>query len=549
MTEDFLNDDLLFSQIEDELNREKGLYEDNFFNKMSPIACWSEKESTPEAIEKRLAKIKDDFWAWDKTYFPPDAYDEYKEPGFFHKELYQLTTLKDKIAHIVMGPRDTAKTSLFKRIIIYNMIYGLRKYIGFGSGTLVAPEQFIYDVEVFLRNNPRINTDYKLKIKQAPGGALHVISDVRSNPMGSFLEPISEKRTTRGGSKNLLDRYDMIIVTDLESLMSSLDPDKVQNRIDKIDEMRSSLSRNGVLIAEGNNFDIRTAMNQMRIQETKGILPNTTKLHVYKAWDSTRKGYAKSIWYARFPAKSEDEMRKLMKVKDDYDWAGNYQQTPKQKGADIFPPEYYAEWNTLPNDLKSIMYNDPNLSKKLKGDTTTAGALAFSASEQKFYVLPHIICKPYSDSNKLIEDFISIRDKLKEMGIYVRAMLFDGNVSQESQWTQHVLNYSKLKNIPVPPIDYKHYKVDDLTKNAETIWKQNSILFPPNFKDSEMGERFYNQLIGFAGKKAGKKDDAPDWLICAIEGLHELHLVSYAGAYKLADQIHTVKRKNGFQRF
>ena len=177
------------------------------------------------------------------------------------------------------------------------------------------------------------------------------------------------------------------------------------------------------------------------------------------------------------------------------------------------------------------------------------GSLAFSPSTQKFYVLPGLICQAYSDPNELINDTLMLRETTKRNGIYIRVLGFDGNVSQESHWTQHVRNFSRLKGIPVPGIEYKKYHVDALTKNAEKVYKNKEVFFPPGFKDSETGERFWKQFNSFAGKKRNKKDDAPDWFICALELLYELRLVFYTGNFNLSNAVHSISKRDLKNRF
>ena len=189
----------------------------------------------------------------------------------------------------------------------------------------------------------------------------------------------------------------------------------------------------------------------------------------------------------------------------------------------IFKRQYYQEWDYLPSDAMGVVYCDPNLSKKGKGDTTAIVKLLYSQSTNNFYIAD-AKCDTYSDSNELLKDYLFMRDER------ARWLGFDGNVSQESSWSQHVRNFCSIHNIPSPIIEYKRYRVDDLSKNAQMLWNEGRLLFPPNFYKSASGEKFLQQLYVFAGKRNSKlKDDAPDGLICSVEfiiesGLATLHL-------------------------
>lgn len=189
----------------------------------------------------------------------------------------------------------------------------------------------------------------------------------------------------------------------------------------------------------------------------------------------------------------------------------------------LFKRDYFDEYNDLPSDVRGIVYCDPNLSKKNKGDTTAICKLLFSPSTQLYYV-EDVICQSYDDANVLLRDLFNLYHNDQRL----IGLAFDGNVSQESQWTQHVRNFAINYNTPVPIIDYKHYNVDDLAKNASIIWAEGRIKFRAGIRHTRSGEEFLGQLYSFTGKKNSKsfgnrnnKDDAPDSLICSIQALFE----------------------------
>jgi len=90
------------------------------------------------------------------------------------------------------------------------------------------------------------------------------------------------------------------------------------------------------------------------------------------------------------------------------------------------------------------------LSKKGKGNTTAIVPLLYSPSEE-LYFIPAVVCKSFSDSNLLLDSLIELKTSTGN----IAAFGFDGNVTQESTWTQHVRNYCKIKGVPFPTIEYK----------------------------------------------------------------------------------------------
>ena len=495
---------------------------------MQDVQPFPDAEMTEKAKEKRIEKSKQDFWYWDKTYFTPDAYDDYAEPGWFQKELVQYAERRDKKAIIIHGPRDSAKTITYKKRFFYDLLHGNRRFMGFGSEVVTTGEDFLTDLVYLYELNPRLRNDYKIDWIEQSQERLFARSNV--NPKGTFVVPLSARRSSRG-KQRMFFRFDYIYITDLENEKSPKSKEARDDRIKFVNEARTSLSKNGVLIWEGNNFDPDLAMNQLFDEDEKGLLSEQFEMHRYSAWDETRIYYKMSIWYKRYPATTEAEMRAHLKPLDDYDWAGNYQGKPKRKSGDQFPDTYYHEWESLPNDLKSVLYADPNLSLKGKGDTTAITNLGFSPSTQLFYIV-NARCKSYSDSNDLLKDYLILKKEADDMEVRVLDCSFDGNVTQESQWTNNIRNFVKIEGFPYPPITFCHYVVDDIVTPVSADWKKDKFRFPPGFKKTKEGSEYCRQHFGFKTKKEKKKDDAPDSMICAYTRLSEIGIIVILGGNK-----------------
>jgi hypothetical protein len=299
--------------------------------------------------------------------------------------------------------------------------------------------------------------------------------------------------------------------------------------MDRINEMRGSLSKSGVLIWEANNFKVDSLSNQLVDELDKGILSDNIEVHLFAAWDGKRPPTQRSLWQSRFPAKSEEELKKLCKPKDDYDWDGNFQGRPREKSGDIFPDTYYREWDKLPDDIQAVIYTDPNTSEKSKGDTTAISSFGFSSSTQQFYVTG-ARCRSYFHSNELLTDILKLQSQEVNRGVDIITLGMDGNVTQESNWKNNISNYILIHKVPYPVVLFRKYTVDNLATNLESLWKENKILFPPGFAQTEEGKEFMKQFFGFRLKKAKKKDDGPDSIICAYTLLVELGI-----AYILTD--------------
>jgi len=500
---------------------------------LKPVDGWTGEDATPEARERRLAESDADFWAWDAYYYPTYLYDDYAPSGQFHRNLVSVADCTDKCAHIWMGPRECAKTVTMKKKFVYNMLHGKRKYMALGGETLLPAMNALEDIMTFIDTNDRIKYDYSIVWLQASQNALFIKTNM--NKHGTYVSPVSLDRSTKAMQRNV-SRLDFVYVTDAENITSSLTKDAIAQRIAWINEARTSLTKNGTLLWEGNNFDPRCAMNHLLTEQERGILSEYFILHIYPAWgvfpsngnvaagftpaDVTLSGVEGSVWPERYPATSEAEMKSMCKPMDEYDWCGNYQQKPRIKSGDIFPDTFYQEWKELPDDLKGVIYADQNCSLKGKGDTTAVTALAWSPSTMSYYVYgAH--CKSYSNPNKLLMDIIVLRGLTEDI-VSGRHVGFDGNVSQEATWTNNVRNFVQINEFPFPPIHYKKYKVDDITKGVQSVYQDGKLFFPPGFRILPEGKEYTDQLFAFQGKKAGKTDDAPDSLVCAFELLTEI---------------------------
>ena len=181
----------------------------------------------------------------------------------------------------------------------------------------------------------------------------------------------------------------------------------------------------------------------------------------------------------------------------------------------------YQHYNELPNRRIGLLYCDPNVALKGKGDTTAIVKLYYSLTDGKFYI-SDVVCRSFSNPNDLLDTLGNL------LSADCRKIGFDGNFAQESHWTSHVRSYSQEKGLPFPIIDYKRYRVDDTSKTTQYLWNDKQIYFNPNIEETEDGKRFINQVLQFNGKKRtekGQHDDAPDALICAINYMFDLGFV------------------------
>lgn len=479
-------------------------------NLMSPTPPFATAETTKQAVEKRK-KQSSDFFVFEDIYFPKQMYSEgYYPNAEFHKEIVNIFNQSE--FHLILSGRGFGKTVTAKKVLIHKLLHNDNfNFIGILSENLVQARRIMASIGLLIHDNPRIMSDYKPQFQEFNGDNI-VFRLPKSNKIKCLI-PLSEGRSARGSSMGF-DRLDAVFGDDFITNTSSLTDDGKFKQRATLNETYGSIKRDGGLYLCGNNFDVKCLYNEYVIEKKDGVLPPFIHLHIYPAWDS------KSLWYERYPANSEAELKSMIKPADDMDWNGNYQQDPQPARGFIYHalPQFYAE---LPRDAAGIIYCDPNLSLKEKGDSTAVLVLMFSGTTQKFYMVD-CRCKSYSDSNQLLDDITELRKKHGANKLHVLG--FDGNVSQESTWTDHVRKWQRKNNLPYARIEYKRYRTDEFIKSYSPLWNNGDVLCSEHFRTNEEGKEFIQQMYRFKGKakkQSGVKIDGGDCFTCSMQLLHE----------------------------
>lgn len=493
----------------------------------SAASAWSEKEATRQRIDARRAAAcaPNGFWAFDRDYFPPEMYDGQYAPANrqFHGAIITATEQQGRRCTLILGPHDHAKSAMVYKKVIHAALTGQRHYIGLVSETLTTPRSILDAVAGFLQRNARIRHDYP-DLDIVVDAADELFLRTREN-RGTWIKCFSEFRSPRGTNVELFQRPDLVCVEDFENMMSPLDAEAVERRRRKLAEYQSALAEDGCLVQTANNFAEECVANQMLTEYRDGNLDPSWNVLVFAAWkergdqvDNKRLG---PLWPERYVASSEAELKTLLHPMDDATWDGSYQQRPRKPSGRYFLSAHYAEWNELPEDILALVWCDPNLAVKSKGDTTAMLALAFSRTTGRKYILEPR-CRSFADSNDLLDAYMHIVARLYELRIPILGLGFEGVVSQESHWTSHVRNYCALHGIPVPRLEFRHYNVSVVAGNTQIEFGKGAFLFPQGFAKTEEGKVFCQQLWSFTGtKRSGHKDDAPDALISANEFLFD----------------------------
>lgn len=467
---------------------------------------------TKKSIEERKRLSTLSFWNFDKFYFPEILYEDFALPNKMLKDIVTSSTKPG--FYIFLGPRKHGKTVTAKKLLLWLLLTGRVNTAGVYSETIFKSSKILKNIFLILSQNTKILQDYKFEVITANSDEFQIkMLDGQNNSIRT-LAAFSEGRSLRGYS-DIFSRPQFLLGDDVETLESSFSSSAVEQRVMKLSEAFHSLNKNGTFLILANDFINTSAVHQLRIQKENNLLPKDWEVFSYKAFNKI------PLWHQKFGKISEAQLKDILKPLSESDWQANFQNNPVPPDGDFFKRDLYSNYFQLPVDARGIIYCDPNLSKKSLGNTTAVVPLFYSPSTDSYYI-PEVVCKSFSDSNALIDSVFNLKSSYKN----IQGIAFDGNVTQESTWTQHVKNYCRLNSFPFPHIEYKRYRVNDLAKNLQLAYADSRIKFAPDFSKTIDGERFLAQFFSFSGtKKDGGSDDAPDALICAFEFIHERKLV------------------------
>jgi hypothetical protein len=502
------------------INKSIQTFSDDVSNKaeLQAVEAWPTKERTENKRLARIVRAEKNFWDFDKFYFTPNMYsDGYAKPCNMHRELVRQFDIPG--VHIDLAPRKHGKTVTLKKASIWQFLTGqLDVGMVFSESLYPNATDMLKDIAELIKENERILHDYNPVFKESNAEQFQFRTMAKGTEhFWRYCAAFSEGRSTRGYIRKFnrpLKGYG----DDIETLTSSFGKEPVKKRIELIGEAFSTLRDNGTIIVAGNDVDRRGAMHQLRIEQEEGVIARHWHVNVWKAWSK------KPLWKARYPATNESQIKLMLKPRNEADYQTTFQMNPTLPEGTFFKLREFHYIDEIPRDARGVVYVDPNLAKKKQGDTTAMTVLLWSPSLLK-KIVARVRCKSFSESNELLDIALALRLTIPG----VRAIGFDGNVNQESAWTNNIRNWCRIKKAPFPRVHYYRFHVDDLAKNTQADWKDDNFVFMRNIFNDDEGHEWLMQVLAFDGKKANKTDDAPDSFICADEMLNQLHLCKRKG--------------------
>src|SRR3990167_849220 len=185
----------------------------------------------------------------------------YETPGFhfgMYEDFRRLTEGNySELAWIIF--RESAKTSLAKIGIVWQLCYRKKRYINYDSYDKDNSEAALFDVAVQLQTNKKLIDDFGQLYN--PESNRKGISKMKR--LGNFIteneikiEAFSTQEPTRGrvwiDKKQEAHRPDMYVLDDIETVKTRRSPVVQQSIKDHISELRAGLGPTGAVLYLGN---------------------------------------------------------------------------------------------------------------------------------------------------------------------------------------------------------------------------------------------------------------------------------------------------------
>lgn len=520
-----------FSLLEEKmLEREVRLKEDAMLGKglSSLPPDWNRTR------EKRIARSKDDFFYFARTYFT----DEFNYPfSRHHKQMIADALSMERLIHVYAAPRDFGKTMLFRAFKIWCAVFGKKRFYGKVSDTIDLVINDYRRVRTILKHHPKIIADFGTIISDEwdTMHSFHVPRH-RYNTTGTYFSAYSATVTARGELAET--RLDFLEFDDFEDFSTSINPDVSVRKIEIIErDFLPALASTGCGVYLGNNARTTCIINLLiELTDTDRYAQHPAfRVHCIDAWDDKNN---RPTWHERYTYDSEEAMRSALHMPLSV-WNAEMRQKPSPPEGARFAMKDWRSYDRLPDDCRGIIFCDPAFGET--SDFKTAVVMLYSPRTKKFYV-PECFVRRCGWEQYFLWMY-DVYQRWRQCILYIG---WESNFAQ-AQYLQFKSIYDSTKHMPELPIRHikvegdKFYRIEQL----ETPYALGLIAFARDFLSSRDGVEAQSQLIGYVGKKnAQHRVDFPDalssayrecWTI-AIHTQTHTPVIDFGGRRRSADR-------------
>lgn len=178
------------------------------------------RDSSPEAIANRWERSAEpDYFG--RTYLPHYAE---SDPAPFHDDLAEMLAWPERHVFAVHGPREHAKSSVARIVLLSELVRGETQYVLFGSETLKLARGHVRAFKMELERNARLKADFRPVVDQwsEQDGVLEVTVTPRATGVSSTfrIEAVSWGTQVKGKLWMAL-RPQKALVDDFENTRTS----------------------------------------------------------------------------------------------------------------------------------------------------------------------------------------------------------------------------------------------------------------------------------------------------------------------------------------
>lgn len=473
----------------------KKMTEQQFEKKLDLLINSIKKEATPfvgDTTEQntRVAKAKNDFFFFAKTYFPHYIRSPF---GDGHRLMHQETEKRGQITAIA-GFRGLGKTTQLS--IIKPIWLALKEEIYFNTKVAKSDEKAAERTAAIRAEflfNQRIIQDFGEQVNPMTS-----ISDFTTKSGCRFLA-LGYKSSIRG-VLHMTHRPDYIDIDDLEDHQSFNERIAKEKLQFVTEEAYGAMEdANGYLIWLGNLTHQKSALNLFKRSTESGEFAGR-KILIIKIDD----GHFNPTWHEKH---TKDQLIKIYQTVGRFGYERHYRMNPIVEGLKFKEEwiKYYDPREYLNARFdKIVTYTDPSLGEKATSDYKATMTVGFIGG--KYVLLEHRLRKE------------SIIDMLKYL--YDVHHRYNSHLFMESNFWQKILwdfipkmaeQYGYL--LPVRGVENRETKALRIER-LEPYFEWGWLLFP-NIVNEEL-ELLKDQLLGFPNYP---NDDGPDALAGAINAL------------------------------
>jgi hypothetical protein len=464
----------------------------------------------PKAKIERLNKIAEDFYQWALKYYPAFCTFSFNDVA----QYIVNTAFQGSEPYPIAGPRESAKTTISKLLLIYSICYKKIHFAVIISDTERLANNILKDIKSMIKVQKLLIYDFDLEFQE---------DNEERTIINNVLIQVCTHQISFRGLVYLNFRPDFVLIDDFENLLTLRSQERTDFKMNYIlTEVIPGLNQDSyTLIWLGNLIREFSAIDQ-----AIKAFPKTGKR--FKARYKNEKGELVSYWPDKFPLAKLKEIEERLKSKP-HIWRGEYQQE-YYSHFEIFDPDWFKPTfdpkDPSINHIKFAAFLDPASGHKKRNCMKCYAIISIDDhNPDLFNVYLHDIWLDRGLYSKLLPYAHRSMNRLK-----LRILHFENNAEQ---WTTIKPSYNALPESIKRLFKMRPFKnsqkvdKDSRIESQVPIFEESRFFISVNLLQNPHWLRCKNQFIAFDKGSKGLKD-GPDLITTAM-----IHISKLRGSLKV----------------